>query len=453
MSRWVRHAVASLALVAHCGTVLARAEGPVSYVREIAPIFTQSCLGCHHPGKQKGGLDLSTYAGVMKGGKHGSVLVPGKPAESHLLESIQGADATMPKNGDPLSAAECARIERWIRGGAPDDSPAVATEVQSPPTYSAAPVITTLAYAPDGQTLAVAGFREVLLLSSTNQQITARLVGAAPRIEAFEYSPNGHQLAVAAGAPGVFGEIQIWDTATAHAQHTYRVAFDSVYGVHWSPDGTRVAFGCADKTARVLRVEDGRELVKFDQHSDWVFGAVFVKNGQQIVSGSRDKSLKLIDATTGALLDILNRDSEPIQCLARHPREEWVLFGSEVRPRLYRAVAKADNIDPNADPNAVREFEHFDQGITAVAFSADGKWLAATGSPAGEVRVHEVATSQRKATLRGHAGLVFGLSFSPDGTRLATAGYEGTVRIFDWAKEQRIAQFVPVPITAAASAK
>ena len=91
--------------------------------------------------------------------------------------------------------------------------------------------------------------------------------------------------------------------------------------------------------------------------------------------------------------------------------------------------------------------------VQDLEFSPDGKWLAATGSPAGEVRIHEVATSQRKATLRGHAGLVFGLSFSPDGTRLATAGYEGTVRIFDWAKEQRVAQFVPVPIVAAASAK
>lgn len=424
-----------------------QAEPPVSYFREIAPIFVQSCRGCHHPGKLKGGLDLSSFDGLNKGGKHGPVLTPGEIKESPLLNSIQGPDATMPKNGDPLSARECALLERWIREGALDDSPPVTHAPPQPPIYTAPPVITALAYSPDGGKLAVAGSREVLLLNATNHQIEARWVGASSRVESFEFSPDGRHLAVAAGTPGIRGEIRIWELASGLETHAYPVAFDSVYGVHWSPDGTRVAFGCADKTARILRVSDGRELVKFEQHSDWVFGAVFVKNGTQIVSGSRDKSLKLVDAQNGALLDILNRDSEPIQCLARHPQEDWVIFGSEVRPRLYRATAKADNMDPNADPNAIREFQHFDQGVTAVVFSPDGKWLAATGGPAGEVRVHEVANAQRKATLRGHDGLVFGLSFNPDGTQLATAGYEGKVRIFDWAKERLVAAFIPVPIS------
>ena len=114
-------------------------------------------------------------------------------------------------------------------------------------------------------------------------------------------------------------------------------------------------------------------------------------------------------------------------------------------------MAKTDHSDPNADPNAIREFDNFEDGVTAVAFSADGKWLASSGGPTGEVRVHEVSNAQRKATLRGNNALIFGLSFSPDGKYLATSGYEGRVRIYDWAKEHLLDDFIPVPISPSVS--
>src|SRR5688572_18737020 len=44
----------------------------VSYFKEVVPIFKRSCNGCHHPGKLKGDLDLTTYAALQKGGKHGA---------------------------------------------------------------------------------------------------------------------------------------------------------------------------------------------------------------------------------------------------------------------------------------------------------------------------------------------------------------------------------------------
>jgi WD40 repeat protein len=196
---------------------------------------------------------------------------------------------------------------------------------------------------------------------------------------------------------------------------------------------------------RVFTLADGREVVHFDQHSDWVFGACFTLDGKSVISASRDRTMKLIDASDGRLLDEICRPNEPLIGVVRHPTENLVAsLGAEARVRVFKAQSKPDNNDPNADPNFVREYEHFDGGVTAATYSLDGKWFAVAGAPAGEVRVHHGETPARQARLKGHEGLVFGLAFSPDGKRLATAGFEGVVRIFAWEKESLEAIFTPV---------
>src|SRR5437899_6889209 len=128
-------------------------EKKVSYYKDVFPIFKRSCTGCHHPGKLKGELDLTTYAAFKKGGKHGAAFKIGDPKDSVIIDEISGKEPSMPKEGDPLSPQEVAMIEKWIKAGAPDDTPANANsfKLAEPPTYTAAPVITALAFSPDGK--------------------------------------------------------------------------------------------------------------------------------------------------------------------------------------------------------------------------------------------------------------------------------------------------------------
>ena len=102
--------------------VLAMSAGaqdkPVSFDKEIVPIFKASCLSCHKPDKKKGKLDMSTYADLMKGGKQGSPIKPGDPVKSLLVEMISGSEPEMPEKGDPLKPAQVALISRWIKEGA-----------------------------------------------------------------------------------------------------------------------------------------------------------------------------------------------------------------------------------------------------------------------------------------------------------------------------------------------
>ena len=81
----LRHvASGALYLALPLAVMAAEEPKPVSYYHDVVPIFKRSCTGCHHPGKLKGELDLTSYVPFQKGGKHGPAFKPGSrtPAAS-----------------------------------------------------------------------------------------------------------------------------------------------------------------------------------------------------------------------------------------------------------------------------------------------------------------------------------------------------------------------------------
>jgi WD40 repeat protein len=428
--------------------VLTVSAEPVSYYRQIVPMFKRSCNGCHHPGKMKGDLDLTTHAAILKGGKHGAILDLANSVKSTLLEEITGEEPSMPKEGDPLSKDEVALIQRWIAEGAKDDTPAEKQnpyKLAGPPKYSAPAVISSLAMSPDGALLAVAGYHEVLLHKSDGSEVIARLVGESPRVESLAFSNDGKLLAVSAGAPAVFGEVQIWDVAEKKQLLAKRIALDSTYGISFSPDGTKIACGGADKSVRVLDVSDGKELMKFDNHSDWVFRTTFTLDGKRVLSGSRDSAMKLINIENGQFIDDINKLLEPVLCFSRHPKEDQVAYGGELgNARIYRISDNQGRTAANNDKNLVKEFERQPGPIYSIAFGPDGNHVA-IGSTVSEVKIYKTDGSHA-ATLKGHEGAVFAITWHPSKAEIFTAGYEGKVRIFNSTNGDLIKSFVPFPI-------
>jgi WD40 repeat protein len=400
----------------------------------------------------KGGLDLTTYAALAKGGKHGAVIVAGEPGKSELLTQVSGAEPSMPKEGDPLAPAEIAMIEQWVKAGAKDDSPnpADAFKLSKPPEYAAPPVISALAISPDGATLAVSGYHEVFLHSAGGSNLLARLVGESPRVESIAYSSDGKRLAVSGGAPARFGEIQIWDPQSHEELKSFKISEDSLYGVSFSPDNQRLAFGCADKSLRMISAADGKELLNFDAHSDWVFGAIFTHDGKRVLSCSRDKAMKLIDAGSGQFIDDINKLLEGVLCFARHPSRDEVIYGGDLgTARIYRISDNQNRGggDTARDANLVREFERQPGPIHAVAFSPDGQRVA-VGGMGGEVHIYNANDGSLTASLKGHEGAVFSVVFNPANDQVITGGYDGKIRIFDSKTGKLLASYVPVPIEA-----
>lgn len=90
------------------------------FERQVRPLLTQHCATCHSAEtKPAGGLRVDDHQGLLAGGNGGPAVVPGKPAESLLLQRVlPDAKRRMPAEGEPLSAEQIALLTRWIEEGA-----------------------------------------------------------------------------------------------------------------------------------------------------------------------------------------------------------------------------------------------------------------------------------------------------------------------------------------------
>src|SRR4051794_11253298 len=104
-------------------TASAQTPDPAFFESKIRPVLAGKCYGCHSSKLKApmGGLVLDTKSGMLKGGALGPAVIPGKPAESHILKALRYTDPhlQMPPNGK-LPDNVIADFEQWIAAGAPD---------------------------------------------------------------------------------------------------------------------------------------------------------------------------------------------------------------------------------------------------------------------------------------------------------------------------------------------
>ena len=108
-------------LVGCVGTLHSQtAPAAIDFRRDVEPILKSACLPCHTGVKAGGQLRLESKALAMRGGISGPVIVPGKSAQSRLLHRVlgQGGEKQMPLGRAPLTAAQIAKLRRWINAGA-----------------------------------------------------------------------------------------------------------------------------------------------------------------------------------------------------------------------------------------------------------------------------------------------------------------------------------------------
>ncbi|MCA9211678.1 MAG: PD40 domain-containing protein [Planctomycetales bacterium] len=436
----------------------------VSFWNDVRPIFQAHCQGCHQPAKKGGEYDMTSLENLFKGGEsEEAAIVPGDPAGSNLIGQITPSDgaAEMPKNAKPLTDADIAKITKWIAAGAKDDTPESARrrfDSDNPPTYSAAPVITAVAISPDGNLVAVSGYHEVLLhetdkLIAGDATNAGRLIGMSERIESVAFSPDGKMLAVAGGSPGRLGELQIWNVADRAMVFSNAVTFDTCYGASWSPDGKLVAFGCPDNTVRAIRVEDGKQVLFNGAHNDWVLDTVFSVKGTNLVTVSRDRSMKLMEVATERFIDNVTSITPGalkggLHAVDRDPaKDELLIGGSDGVPKIYRMFREQDR-KIGDDFNLIRKFPEMPGRVFDVSYSKDGKKIVAGSSYNGNGHVHvfETESGKKLAEMKDVDGAIYTAAFNPDATIVVSGGFSGNLLVHDAATGERKSIVVPVPL-------
>ncbi len=297
-------------------------------------------------------------------------------------------------------------------------------------TLRSSSAVLSLAYSPDGRQLA-AGFEDhdVRIWETATGRVVLPLRGHFGAVRALAFSPDGWQLASASADRTV----KIWD-ATADRRtipfYDRQIGAAGISSIAFSPDGRWLASASSDLAVRIWDTTTALVAQTLRGHTDDIASVAFSADGQWLASGGADRTVKIWNVATGKRLRDFQGFNSPISRLAFAPSGRWLACASH-RGTTAGSVqvwdlATTDVVKTLSEPTSPADH----RGFAAVAFSPDGRWLAA-GCDDGTIPIWDMAAGRLTRTLRGHTAAVRDIAFAPDAPRLASASNDQTVKLWD----------------------
>jgi serine/threonine protein kinase len=213
---------------------------------------------------------------------------------------------------------------------------------------------------------------------------------------------------------------------------------DMVWGVAFSPDGTRllsasgnIFSGSKDYSVRLWQADTGAEVRRFQAHTDGVLCVAFSPDGRHALSGGGDSTVRLWDVETG----------KEVRRFPWHMKRVWsVTFSPDGRRLASGSWDQTVRVWEADTGREVCRFEGHTNGVNSVAFSPDGRHVL-SGSTDQTIRLWDVGSCKEVGRFTGHTDYVTRVLFSPDGRRVLSAGKDQTLRLWDLATGKELHRF------------
>jgi WD40 repeat protein len=202
--------------------------------------------------------------------------------------------------------------------------------------------------------------------------------------------------------------------------HTFKGHNREVSALAISPDGQVLVSGSADCTIRIWNLKNMQLLHQLNSGNTPITALAIEPDGNVFVSGSQGGTLKFWQLSTGELLHTIPAiPHNAIQALAIHPDgQQLVTGGTDGIVRLWNLQSHV----------LLKAFEPGKTPVSAIAFSADGKYLV-SGSQGGTLRIWQLSDGEMLPVLAGvHQDAIVGLAMPTTGQELISSSSDGIIK-------------------------
>ncbi|NQE37420.1 AAA-like domain-containing protein [Microcoleus asticus] len=288
-------------------------------------------------------------------------------------------------------------------------------------------VVISVAFSPDGKTLASASSdKTIKLWNLQSQKPIATLTGHSNSVRSIAFSPDGKILASAS----YDHTIKLWHLETQTQVTTLTGHSNQVYSVAFSPDGKALACASGDNTIKLWHLESQKPIATLTGHSNKVLSVAFSPDGKTLASASSDHTIKLWHLESQKPITTLIGHSNSVLSVAFSP------VGASLRSGIGKTLASA-SFDSTIklwhlkSQTEVSTLTGHSNQVYSVAFSPDGLTLA-SGSGDSTIKLWHLESQKPIATLTGHSNSVLSVAFSPDGQTLASGSSDNSIKLWVW---------------------